>query len=168
MTQLNIIDELDRREHPLDVVERIASLRDWIVDRAETDEMSIAVPGRYAEYHVAFTWIEDVEALHVACAFDLKAPERRRTEILRLVAMVNEQLWIGHFDLWSNDDVVMFRHALLLTGGVVPSQPQCAAMMKSAIDACERYYQAFQFVLWAGKPAREALDAVLFECEGEA
>ncbi len=41
-------------------------------------------------------------------------------------------------------------------------------MLKSAVDACERYYQAFQFVLWAGKPAREALDAVLFETEGEA
>jgi hypothetical protein len=41
-------------------------------------------------------------------------------------------------------------------------------MMKTATDACERYYQAFQFVLWAGKEAREALDAVLFETEGEA
>src|ERR1044072_8164740 len=89
----------DRNEHPLDVVERLASLRDWIFDRAETDEMSITSPGRWTDYHVAFTWIEDVEALHVACAFDLKVPERQRTEVLRLIAMINEQLWIGHFDL---------------------------------------------------------------------
>ena len=45
MTQLNI-DDLNRAEHPLDVVERLASLRDWIFDRAETDEMSVAVAGR--------------------------------------------------------------------------------------------------------------------------
>jgi hypothetical protein len=82
--------------------------------------------------------------------------------------MINEQLWIGHFDLWSSDSVVMFRHALLLAGGAVPTHPQCATMMKTAVDACERYFQAFQFVLWAGKSAREALDAVLFETEGEA
>ncbi|CAO4173168.1 type III secretion system chaperone family protein [Methylorubrum zatmanii] len=168
MTQLNLIEDTDRPEHPLDVVERLASLRDWIFDRVETDEMSVSVSGRWAEYQVAFTWIEEVEALHVAAAFDLKVPERRRAEILRLVSLVNEQLWIGHFDLWSSDSVVMFRHALLLTDGVAPTQGQCAMMMKTATDACERYYQAFQFVLWAGKDARESLDAVLFETEGEA
>jgi len=168
MTQLNIIEDLDRPEHPLDVVERLASLRDWIFDRAETDEMSVTVEGKWTEYHVAFTWIEDVEALHVACAFDLKVPDRRRVEMTKLIGMLNEQLWIGHFDLWSNDNVVMFRHSLLLTGGIAPTQSQCAMLMKSAAEACERYYQAFQFVLWAGKPAREALDAVLFETEGEA
>ncbi len=27
---------------------------------------------------------------------------------------------------------------------------------------------AFQFVVWAGKPAREALDAAMFETSGEA
>ncbi len=168
MTQLHVFEDPDRPEHPLDVVERIASLRHWIFDRAETDEMSIAVEGRFAEYNVAFTWIEDVEALHIAAAFDLKLPERRRAEVIKLVGMINEQLWIGHFDLWSSDSCVMFRHSLLLTGGVPPTQAQCGMMMKSAIDSCERYYQAFQFVLWAGKSARESLDAVLFETEGEA
>ncbi len=160
--------DLDRSEHPLDIVERLASLRDWIFDRAETDEMSVTSPGRWTDYQVAFTWIEDVEALHVACAFDLKVPERQRIEVLRLIALINEQLWIGHFDLWSSDGVVMFRHALLLAGGAVPTHPQCAMMMKAAVDACERHYQAFQFVVWAGKGAREALDAVLFETQGEA
>ncbi|GJE16159.1 type III secretion system chaperone family protein [Methylobacterium marchantiae] len=167
MTQLHI-EGLDRNEHPLDIVERLASLRDWIFDRAETDEMSVAVAGRWSDYHVAFTWIEDVEALHVASAFDLKVPAHRRTEILTLISLVNEQLWVGHFDLWSTDCVVMFRHSLLLTDGAAPTQSQCAMMLKSAVDACERYYQAFQFVLWAGKSARESLDAVLFETEGEA
>jgi hypothetical protein len=160
--------ETDRSEHPLDVVERLASLRDWIFDRAETDEMSVSVAGRFADYHVAFTWIEDVEALHVACAFDLKVQDRRRAEILQLISAINEQLWVGHFDLWSGENVVMFRHSLLLTGGVEPTNPQCETMLRVSVEACERYCQAFQFVMWAGKSAREALDAVLFETEGEA
>ena len=62
----------------------------------------------------------------------------------------------------------MYRHALILAGGAEPTHGQCEMLMKAAIDACERYYQAFQFVLWAGKSPREALDAVLFETEGEA
>jgi hypothetical protein len=166
MTQLHT--ESDRSEHPLDVVERLASIRDWIFDRADTDEMSVSVSGRWSDYHVAFTWISDVEALHLACAFDLKVPERRRQEILQLISLVNEQLWVGHFDLWSGENVVMFRHALLLAGGAEPTNGQCEMLLKSAVDACERYFQGFQYVLWAGKSAREALDCVVFETEGEA
>ena len=158
----------DRAEHPLDVVERLASLRDWIFDRAETDEMSVSVSGQWTDYHVAFTWIEDVEALHVACAFDLKVPERRRPEVLQLVSRINEQLWVGHFDLWSSENVVMFRHSLILAGGAEPTHAQCETMLRVSVEACERYFQAFQFVMWAGKTSREALDSVLFETEGEA
>lgn len=168
MTDLLILDTDDRTEHPLDVVERVAALRDWAFDRAEHDEMSVAVRGAQADYQVAFTWIEDVEALHVACAFDLRVPERRRGEILQLVSMINEQLWVGHFDLWSSEGVVMFRHALLLTGGAEPRKEQCEMLMRAAVEACERHYQAFQFIIWAGKSARESLDSVLFETEGEA
>ena len=95
-------------------------------------------------------------------------PERRRQEILQLISLINEQLWVGHFDLWKGENVVMFRHALLLAGGAEPTTANAKCCCKAAIDACERYYQAFQFVLWAGKSAREALDAVLFETQGEA
>jgi hypothetical protein len=41
-------------------------------------------------------------------------------------------------------------------------------LLDAAIDSCERYYQAFQFVVWAGKSAREAMDAAVFETLGEA
>jgi hypothetical protein len=36
------------------------------------------------------------------------------------------------------------------------------------VEACERYYQAFQFILWAGKSAPDALAGTLFETVGEA
>ena len=36
------------------------------------------------------------------------------------------------------------------------------------METCERYFQAFQFVIWAGKSPKEALEVVLFETQGEA
>ncbi len=157
-----------RIEHPLDVIERVANTQDWMFDRVDIDEISVCVSGQWADYHVSFTWLEDVEAIHIGCAFDLKVKEARLAEMLRLVALINEQLWVGHFDLWSSENIVMFRHALILTDGAEANSGQCEAMLEAAISACERYYQAFQFVLWAGKSARDALDNVLFETEGRA
>jgi hypothetical protein len=161
-------NEPHRAEHPVDMVERLAAIHDWSFDRGDEDEISISIEGRCATFHVAFTWLAEIEALHVGCAFDLKVTERRRAAMLALVALINEHLWVGHFDLWSGEDVVMFRHALLMAGGADPDGRQCEAILNTAVSTCDRYYQAFQMVLWAGKQPREALDCALFETKGEA
>ena len=159
---------VERENNPVDVVERLASLHEWAFDRAGDDEITMLVGGKWSDYQVSFTWMHNIEALHLACAFDLKVPERRRDEVQKLIALVNEQLWIGHFDLWTQDGMVMFRHALVLAGGVEATSQQCQALLSSALEGCEGYFPAFQFVVWAGKPAREALDAAMFETSGEA
>lgn len=160
--------DAERLANPMDMVEQIATSNDWAFDRATEDEITINVTGSWAEYQVSITWMDDIEALHIACAFDLKVPEPRRAEIRKLLALVNEQSWVGHFDLWNDESLVLYRNALLLAGGAEASDRQIEAMLATATEACERYYSAFQFVVWAGKSAREALDAVIFETAGRA
>ena len=112
--------------------------------------------------------MEDFEALHVACAFDMRVPENRVVETMRLMSLVNEQMLFGHFDLWLQDGSVMFRHAIPLSGGAEANESQIEVLLSTALSSCERYYQAFQFVVWAGRSAAEALDSVLFDTVGEA
>jgi len=159
--------EPERDINPVDMVEEVASTNDWTFERTG-DEIAMAVDGRWSDYDVSLSWMEDFEALHLACAFDLKVPANRTLEVIRLISRINEQLLIGHFDLWLQDGAVMFRQTLLLNGGAEPTAEQLEALLSSALEACERYYQAFQFVVWAGKPTREALDAVMFETVGNA
>ncbi len=109
--------EPDRTSHPVDLVEHIASINDWTFERQDADEISISVRGGWSDYHVSFNWMEDLESLHIACAFDLKVPEGRRSEVKQLISLINEQLWIGHFDIWHKEGVVLFRNSHLLTGG---------------------------------------------------
>jgi len=165
---MSLIDTTEYRGNPLEVVERVATVNDWSFERAGEDEITILVHGKWADYQVSFTWMDDIEALHLACAFELRVPEHCRGEVQQLAALINEQLWVGHFDFWVQDNLVMYRHALVLAGGVEASSRQCEALLVTALDACERYYPAYQFVVWAGKPAREALDAAMFETAGQA
>ena len=166
---MSLIDiEQERLSNPVDVIEQIAALNDWAFERSGDDELTIAVGGHWCDYHISFSWMEDREAVHLACSFDLKVPEARKLEVMRLLSAVNEQMWIGHFDLWSQEGVIMYRQALLLSGGADPNNAQVERLLLTAIEACERYYQAFQFVVWAGKSAAEALETVLFETAGEA
>ena len=153
----------DRTGHPLEVVEHVALRNNWSFERSVEDEIVLIISGTRTNYQVSFTWLNEIEILHVACAFEMKVPKQRLSEVQQLVVGINEQLWIGHFDVWTQDGMVMFRHALLSGDNVSISGRQCEAALGSALDTCERYYPAFQFVVWADRSAREAMDAVMFE-----
>ena len=153
--------------NPVDMVEHIATVHDWTFERSAPDELTLSVAGTWCDYHISLTWRDDLEALHLACAFDFKVADGRLPEVYRLMALINEQLWLGHFDLWKEDGMLLYRHGLLLAGAVTHAG-QCEALLKGALEACERYYQAFQFVLWAGKPADDALAAIMIETQGHA
>ncbi|HTV36770.1 MAG TPA: YbjN domain-containing protein [Xanthobacteraceae bacterium] len=155
-------------DDPLAVVEHMAIGNEWDFSRAVDDEITLAIAGAQTNYQASFSWMEDIRVLHIACAFEMTVPSSRLAEVQHLISSINEQLWIGHFDVWDQNGLVMFRHALLLTGGVSTSARQCEAVLGAALDSCERYYPALQFVVWAGKSAREALDAAMFETAGEA
>jgi hypothetical protein len=100
---MSLIEITDHRGNPLEVVERMASTNDWSFERAGEDEITILVRGKWTDYQVSFTWMDDIEALHLACAFEIKTPERCRAEVQLLTALVNEQMWVGHFDFWGQD-----------------------------------------------------------------
>ena len=157
----------DGASNPIDMLEHLAAAHDWAVERSSEDELTLIVGGSWTDYHLSLNWRKDLEALHLACAFDFRVPDTRIGEMYRLLAQINEQLWLGHFDLWTQEGLVMFRNALLLNGTVCVPQ-QCESMLRAALDACERYYQAFQFVVWAGKESREALVSTMFQTEGQA
>lgn len=156
-----------RESNPVDLVEEIATRNDWAGERTGADELTLVVSGQWCDYHVSLNWRGDLETLHIACAFDAKVPDNRLAEVYRLVAQINEQLWLGHFDVWTHEGLIMFRQGLMLNG-TLATPTQCEALLKAAFEACERYYQAFQFVVWAGKDSREALASTMFETEGQA
>ena len=160
--------ELERQTHPVDMIEVVAATNDWAFERSGEDEIAMTVEGRWTDYHVSFSWMEEFEALHLASAFDIKVPEARVNEVIRLISHINGQVLMGHFDLWRQEDVIIFRQSLLLAGGAEPTNRQVEVLLSSAIDACEAYYQAFQFVVWSGVDAKTAMDAVLFETVGVA
>src|SRR6201988_3929059 len=159
---------IDSRNNPLAVVEDIATDNNWAYERSGEDEVTIVSKGNWTDYQLSFTWMGEIEALHLACAFDMKIPAARRAEVQRLIASINEQLWIGHFDIWTHTGMIMYRQALVLPGGITASSAQCETMLVNAIHACERYFPAFQFVVWAGKSAEEAMNAAMVDTAGEA
>jgi hypothetical protein len=154
--------------NPLDVMEQIVTANDWEFDRRNDAEMAAEAPGKWCDYGLFFSWSSEISAMHFTCTFDLKVPERRRASLYELLAQANERLWIGHFGMESEDGMPVFRHSVLLRGAPGASAESLEDMVDIAITECERFFPAFQLVLWGGKPAAEALQAAMLDCVGEA
>ncbi len=157
-----------RSINPVDTVEQVAARNDWIFERNGDDEITIAVAAMSCNCEISFSWMEDLETLHLACAVDLDIPRNRAAEIVQLLAQINTQLWIGHFDYWREGSVLLFRKGMMFTGGAVPNPAQCQAIYDAAIEACDRYFDAFHFVACGYGTADEAMRFALFETMGEA
>jgi hypothetical protein len=84
------------------------------------------------------------------------------------MALINEQVWLGHFDVWSNGSVLLYRHGLMLGDDGLLSLVQAQTAIEAAVDECDRFYPAFQFLLWGDKTPAEALASALIDAAGEA
>lgn len=161
-------EEAASAPHPLDMLERAVEDNGWSYERSGRDELNLTVTGRWCDHHFSFSWRDDLQSLHLSSAFDMRIDGKvRRAEVASLLMHVNARLWIGHFDLWPDDGSIVFRHAMIFPDAGA-SAAQCEALLNLALEACEHYYPAFQFVLWGGKSAEEAVAAAVLECQGRA
>lgn len=160
-------DPTELSSNPLDLIEEIILEHEWSFDRQGEDELTVGIGGKWCDYQLCFAWRPEVSALQFSCAFDLKVPEPRRRDLHTLIVMLNERLWIGHFDLWQDEGVIIYRHTLLLRG-IEPNNEQIEDLVEIGISESERFYPAFQFAIWGGKSPKEAIEAAMLETVGEA
>lgn len=154
--------------NPLDLLEEMAAAHEWAFDRTGEDELIAQIPGRWGDYRLHFAWSGDMSALQFFCGMDLRVPRHRRGPVNELLAMANARIWLGHFDLPADDEVPMFRHTVPMRGVRGAAVEQLEDLVDAALTECERYYPAFQFVVWGGKSPHEAIAAACLDTQGEA
>jgi hypothetical protein len=153
---------------PLDVVERVLNAEDLTFDRTEDGDLAFTLAGGWKDYELWFAWRPEADCLQLSLSIDRRASKEQRPAACELVNLVNQRVWIGHFEVWSDDGEVVFRHSMLLPEGERPSIAQAASMIDAAMEAADRFYPAFDFLLAADKSPDEAMAACMFETVGQA
>ncbi len=158
---------------PIDMLEHVFDANGWAFERSGDEEISTSIKAGWATYQLRALWREEERVLQIIARADLIAPDDRRLALYEALGLINEQLWMGHFELWSADGTVLFRHATLLDnddGEDVPDLTigQAEVLVEAAVDEFERFYPVFQLVLFADRSAQDAMAAALFETVGEA
>ncbi|MGE0828317.1 MAG: YbjN domain-containing protein [Hyphomonadaceae bacterium] len=166
---LYLDDEQTETADPMDLVEAIiGSDERFSVERSTDGDVHFSLMRSYAETAGYFSYREELPALLFTLGFDIRAPKSKREDAMKLASLINENLWLGHFDVWSDDGSIIFRHSLPMIGREEISTGEIQALLAAALDAAERFQPAFHFLLKGGSSAEEAAAAAMFETAGEA
>ena len=153
---------------PLEVVERVLSSENLTFDRTEDGDLAFTLKGDWKDYELWFAWRPEADCLQLCLSLDMQAGKPILGGAYELLALINQRIWLGHFEVWADDGEVVFRHALGLPHGERPTLAQAASMIDAAVEAADRFYPAFSFLLKGGKSPAEAMAACMFETAGQA
>ena len=154
--------------NPIDVVEDIIYSKKWTFSRATDDELVAEISSKLCQYRLYFAWSEQIRAINFTITFDLKFPLSLSKSIYELLALINEKLWLGHFDITSKNGIPAFRHTVLSAQTNEILYNQLEELVDIAIYECEKYYPAFQLVLFEDGQPSEALELCILDSIGRA
>jgi hypothetical protein len=160
-------EEPDLGYDPLDVVEHVLTAENLRFDRTEDGDLAFALTGDWKDYELWFAWRPEADCLQLFLSIDMRMPKNRRGPAYELLSLINQRVWLGHFEVWAEDGEVVYRHAMSLPTGDRPTLAQAASMIDSAVEAADRFHPAFDFLL-KGKSPEDAMAACMFETLGEA
>ncbi len=155
--------------NPIDMVEELAETKGWVYSRHDDFTINITLPGQKAKFDVSLEWQEEFSALLIACSLPIAIADANREMLVHALEKINQNLWLGHFDLSNQDKFPTFRHTLLLrmihTGLAVDI---VADIFDIAVAECNRFYTTFQLAQAGDVRLHDDLSAAIFETIGEA
>ena len=154
--------------NPIDLVENIFASRSFELERRSPDEVVVEVQGKWNNMLLFFSWEASMNCMHISCLMDIETKIADRSKIFELLAMINEELWVGHFSYWTEQNTPVFKHSLFLTSEDDFFEDKIARMIDIAIKECERMYPVFKVVLTKGMEPKQALYPMLMQTAGQA
>jgi hypothetical protein len=154
--------------NPIDVVEDVIHSKKWNFSRADDHELVAEIASKWCQYRLYFTWSEQIKAISFTITFDLKFPHNKSKDAYELLALINEKLWIGHFDITSKNGIPAYRHTFMSFPEIEILHNQLEDLVDIGVYECEKYYPAFQLVLFEDSDPAKALSVSTFDTIGQA
>ncbi len=154
--------------HPIDIVENLATTRDWSFDRMDHDQIAMEVEGAWRTYSLTLAWSDYDETLRLICSFDMEPPAEKMSALYETLNLTNDRLWTGSFSMWAEQRLMVYRYGLVLAGGALAQPEQIDQMMQKGVLACEKFYPAFQLACWGDSAPAEAMNVAISDAYGRA
>ncbi|MCB1562066.1 MAG: YbjN domain-containing protein [Alphaproteobacteria bacterium] len=154
--------------NPLDRVEDVLDSNSWVFNRVSDEELIVQVKGKYCAYRLFFIWQDDMDALQFCCQYDLHVTPGNFERAASVLMSINENLWMGHFDIPKDTRIPTFRKTSLFRGlDNAVSAGQIEDLVDISLAQCERFYTAFYLLSEVRVANDQTLTLALMDAKGE-
>ena len=147
--------------NPIDSIEYILEHDNIVCERRKETELVAEVHGKWDNMLIFFAFEEHMRCLHLSCLLNIGTAAVDRSKMFELLALLNENLWLGHFSYWSEQKMPIFKHSLILQDDEELFVHKIGQIIELAIMECERVYPIFNAVMKQNVEPSEALHAGL-------
>ena len=98
----------------------------------------------------------------------MEPPTEKLKDLYETLNVANDRCWTGAFTFWKKQKLMVYRYGLVLAGGQIATAEQIDSMISSAVLTAEKYYPAFQLVVYDNQSPDSAMQVAIAEAYGHA
>lgn len=155
--------------NPLELVEELCESKGWKFTRVDNELLTLTVEGTKMKYEICLEWQEEFSAVLFACSMPIEIKDEVYDAAAVTIQEINENLWMGHFDLSNKGVYPTYRQTLLFR--MIPTGLAVDIVQDTieiAIAECNRFFATFLLVQAGDVRVQDNLNAAIFETVGEA
>ena len=145
------------QHNPIDDIECLFCHNKQSLERRSENEIAVEIAGKWDNMLLFFAWEESMKCLHISCLINIEAKDIKPADMFELLALMNEDMWVGCFSYWEEMKMPIFKHSLFIDDSEFNINTKLSQILNVAITECERAYPIFHAVLKQKIPPRRAL-----------
>ncbi|MDR0580696.1 MAG: YbjN domain-containing protein [Holosporaceae bacterium] len=154
--------------NPIDITETLAAKMDLNFNRIDDNEISVQLKRKNPEYILSVIFKSDYEIIYFSCDMNLYIKKEKYAVITDAIVKANERIWVGHFDLISVDNRIVYSLTIPFVSSFLADEGVIESIMRLITDECDRFYHYFSLILESKDSLDFSISNLFLESAGEA
>lgn len=149
----------------IDIAEQTFEKLDYRFSRIDENELAVSLSPHYS---LSVFLKPEYDVLHFSNDLDLVCPDDRLAVIEDSIIKANERIWLGHFDLISVDNRIVFSLSFPFAHSFSFDNENFEALISLILEESDRFYHYFKMVLSDKQIPNFSIGTLFQEAVGQA
>ena len=149
----------------IDIAEETFEKLDYNFSRIDDNELAVSLSPNYS---LSILLKPEHDILHFSNDLDLICPDDRLAVIEDSIVKANERIWLGHFDLISVDNRLVYSLSFPFAHSFLFDQDSFESLIDIICEESDRFYHYFKMLLSDKQIPNFSINSLFQEAVGEA
>jgi hypothetical protein len=137
-------------------------------NRIDDNEISVQLTNENPEYILSVILKTEYDIVYFSCDMNLFVTKEKHFAITDAIAKANERIWVGHFDLISLGNRIVYSLTIPFMSSFLADEEVIESIIQLITDECNRFYYYFHMIIENCDMQNFSINTLFLESAGEA